>query len=276
MPLARIPASLLLFALAAVIPAAGQQSTPPPPADQEHIIDVMTHYADEYTSKLPNFICDQVTTQFEAGKKSEKWHKGDTLTSKLVFNGGHEQRTLELINNKPVRGDRRPRFHTSFSSEGEFGILLSKIFDPSSRAQFNWVEWDTVGSHRAARIDYSIDVAHSTMELTNFIKAVVPYHGSIYVDPEAGTVWRLTSETTAIPEELQMTSISTVIDYEPRAIEQQSYLLPVTATVVLITNRDKVKNEIAFQNYRKFGAESTITFGSGDGAPPPQPPPPPH
>lgn len=239
----------------------GSQSGPPAPADQDRMIAVMTRYADDYTSKLPNFICEQVTTQFEAGKKSEKWHKGDTITSKLVFNGGREQRTLELVNDKPVRPDHRPRFHTSFSSEGEFGILLSKIFDPASKAKFTWVEWDTIRSHRAARIDYSIDVAHSTMELTNFIKAVVAYHGSVYIDPDAGTVWRVTSATTEIPEEMQMTSVNTVIDYEPRPIEQQTYLLPVSAVVVLVTDRDKVRNEIEFQNYRKFGAESTITFG---------------
>ncbi len=256
--------SLIVFGAGLGSRAAAQQVTAPSPAEQDRMIAVMTRYADDYTSKLPDFICEQVTTEYEAGKKSEKWRKGDTVTSKLVFNGGREQRTLEMVNDKPVRADRRPRLHTSFSTEGEFGILLSKIFDPNSQAKFNWVEWDTIRSHRAARIDYEIDVAHSTMELTNYVKAVVPYHGSVYIDPDAGTVWRVTSATTSIPEELQMISVSTVIDYEPRPIENQNYLLPVSATVILVTDRDKVKNQIEFQNYRKFGAESTITFGSED------------
>ncbi len=264
--------SLIVFVSA----AAGQQSSVPSPDAQDRMISAMTRYADDYTSKLPNFICEQVTTQYEAGKKSEKWHKDVTLTSKLVFNGGREQRTLEMVNNKQVRADHQPRFHSSFSTEGEFGILLSKIFDPASQAKFTWVEWDTIRSHPAARIDYAIDVAHSTMELTNYVKAVVPYHGSVFIDPDAGTVWRVTSATTSIPEELQMISVSTVIDYEPRSIEQQSYLLPVAATVILITDRDKVKNEIDFQNYRKFGAESTITFGSEDANPPANPAQSPH
>ena len=245
----------------------------PPQAEQDRMIAAMTQYADDYTSKLPNFICQQSTTQYSAGKKSDKWHKGDTQTSKLVFNGGREERTLELVNNKPVR-DRRQRFKTSFSSEGEFGILLSKIFDPASAARFTWVQWETIREHKTVRIDYAIDVQHSSMELTNYIKAKVPYHGSVYIDPANGTVWRVTSGTKEIPPELQMTSIATTIDYDSVDIGAQKYLLPVSAAVVLVTDRDQVKNDIHFDSYRKFEAESTITFGpdNGDGGKPPKPP----
>ena len=232
---------------------------PPAQAEQDRMVAAMTQYADDYTNKLPNFICQQSTTQYAAGKKSDKWHKGDTTASKLVFNGGREERTLELVNNKPVR-DRRPRFRTSFSSEGEFGILLSKIFDPASDAKFTWVQWEMVREHKTARIDYAIDLLHSSMELTNYVKAKVPYHGSVYVDPANGTVWRVTSGTTEIPSELQMTSIATTIDYDSVDISAQRYLLPVSATVVLVTDRDQVKNDIHFDKYRKFEAESRIAF----------------
>ncbi len=260
---------LALFAL----PQLQESEGAPPQPEQDRMITAMTQYADDYTSKLPNFICQQSTTQYSAGKKSDKWHKGDMLTSKLVFNGGREERTLELVNNKQVK-DRRQRFKTSFSSEGEFGILLSKIFDPASAAKFSWVQWGTIREHKTARIDYAIDLQHSSMELTNYIKAKVPYHGSVYIDPANGTVWRVTSGTTQIPTELQMTSIATTIDYDSVDIGAQKYLLPVSATVVLVTDRDQVKNDIRFDRYRKFEAESTITFGpnGGDHAKPANPP----
>ena len=255
-----------LVVLAAIAPLTIAQQ-PPPQAEQNRMIAAMTDYANTYTDKLPNFVCQQITTQFAAGKNGNKWHKGDTTSSKLVFNGGREERTLELVNNKAVQGGaRRPRFRTNFSSEGEFGILLSKIFDPASNAQFSWAGWDTAGTHQAAKIDYAIDLQHSSMELVNYIKAKVAYHGSVFIDPAAGTVYRVTSGTTEIPEELQMKSIFTTIDYDPVTIGTQSYLLPVRATVTLVTDRDQVKNEIAFTGYRKFEAESTVSFGSEDGA----------
>lgn len=71
----------------------------------------MHQYAAQYVSNLPNFLCLQVTRQFEAGKKSNRWHQGYTLVAKLSFNQGREERTLDSLNGKPVgpgKASRRP------------------------------------------------------------------------------------------------------------------------------------------------------------------------
>ncbi len=264
-------ATLCLIALgcASLVHARSQDAVAEPApsdAEQQRILEAARQYADDYIAKLPDFVCQQTTFQFQAGRNGKHWHKDDTLTSKLVFNGGREERTLELVNNKRVRYNG-PRVRMPLSTEGEFGLLLNKIFDPASEAKFSWAGWESIKGRRLGKFDYAIDLAHSTLSLTNYIKKTVSYHGSVYVDPVDGFVWRATSTSTEIPEELQMKSIATTVDYDQVKIADQSYLLPVSATISLVTPQDQVRNELQFDSYRKFEAESTISFGPESGEP---------
>jgi hypothetical protein len=45
-------------------------------------------------------------------------------------------------------------------------------------------------------------------------------------------------------------------------IAGRDYLLPVEASVLLDTGSHHVWNRMQFHDYQKFGADSTITFGS--------------
>jgi len=271
-----LPVSLALFGICLPAYAQDSNAAEPAAAEQQRIVEAMRKYAEDYVSNLPNFVCQQVTMQFEGSKNGKHWHKDDTLTSKLVYNHGREERTLQLVNNKPVRPNARPRSGTSLSTEGEFGLLLSRVFEPNSEAKFTWVGWETIRGQRVAKFGYSIDRAHSTLVLTNYIKATVPYHGSIFGDPANGAIWRATSGTTEIPESLQMRSIETTVEYDQVKIGDKNYLLPVSAQVLLITDKDQVRHELHFGDYRKFEAESTITFGGGEESPPTTPQDPKH
>jgi hypothetical protein len=256
---------LLPLCLFVLLPAAAQQDAAPDPATQDRLLEAMEQYGEQYVSGLPNFLCVQVTHQFEAGLNSNRWHKGDTLTSRLSFHDGHEKRTLDLVNGKPADPTKR-QWHTPLISEGEFGILLSRLMDPASDASFTWNRWETVRGKRLAVFDYTVDKEHSTlsMQLSDLAKAVLPYHGSVSVDPETGAVWRVTDAADSdIPLSLQMREIGTVIDYCETSISGKSYLLPCTATVSVTTWDGKVRNELEFQDYRKFEAESVIKFGDG-------------
>ena len=234
----------------------------PDAATQQKILDAMREYAGEYVSNLPNFICKLTTEQFQAGKKSEHWHKGDTLTSTLTFNQGKEHRNLELVNDKPIKPGIK-RWRTPLTTEGEFGILLSNVFGEASAASFQWNGWQAIGDKRLAVFDFSIDQEHSTLRLSrsDLAHAVVPYHGSVYGDAESGVIWRITDGASGLPADLDTQAISTTIDYGPVQIGQGSYMLPTHASVSLEMRDKKVRNDMTFQDYRKFESQSTITFG---------------
>jgi hypothetical protein len=241
----------------------------PSPAEQDKLLESMHNYAAGYVSGLPNFICVQVTRQLEAGKKSDRWHKGDTLVSKLSFNQGREQRVLDSVNGKPLRPGQN-RWRAPLQTEGEFGLLLSRVLGPESEAWFTWSHWETLRGKRLAVFDFSVDKQHSTLSLSlsDLAKAIVPYTGSVYADPETGAVWRITDAATDIPAKLLTRAISTTIDYDEIPVGDKKYLLPAEAVVSLLLETKKVRNELEFHDYRKFEADSAITFG--DPVPPPK------
>jgi hypothetical protein len=242
-------------------------SDAPPPATQDHMLEAMEQYGAQYVASLPNFLCVQVTHQFEAGYSSNRWRKGDTLTSRLSFRDGEEKRTLDLVNGKPADPLKQPR-HTPLTTEGEFGTLLGLIVDPGTDATFTWDRWETVHGKRLAVFDYTVDKEHSTrkMQLRDVAEAVLPYHGSMFIDPDTGAVWRITDAADSdIPPQLQMRQISTVIDYAETQIGGKTYLLPATASVAVVSFTGNIRNDLEFQDYRKFEADSVIKFGDATG-----------
>ena len=236
----------------------------PSAADQQKLLAAMRRYAELYVSNLPNFLCTQVTQQFSTGKNTARWHRGDTLTSRLVFNQGREERRLELVNDKPANG-RATRSHTPLTTEGEFGMLIDSILGPASAASLSWQGWDNVRGKPVAVFSYAINRAHSrlSLSLSDLAREVVPYHGSIYADPVDGTVWRVTNAITDIPPDVRTRSVSTTIEYGETPIGSANYLLPVQASVTLFTGSSNLRNEIQFKNYRKFEADSNIIYRTG-------------
>lgn len=253
--------------------SASPLQAPPNGAEQDKLLDLMHQYAEQYVSKLPNFLCVQLTRQFEAGRKSKHWSEGDTLTSKLSFNQGHEVRSLQLVNGRQVEVWRRPA-RTPLVTEGEFGILLAQVLGDESGAAFLWNRWDDLRGKRVAVFDYAVDRAHSTLSLSlsDLARAVIPYSGSVYADAETGTVLRITDTASEIPAALKTEEISTTVDYEETQIGGSSYILPSHATVSLLLKKKKVLNQMEFQDYRKFEADSAITFGPGASPSPEQTP----
>lgn len=260
-PIGRLTAAGLMVCLGAL----AEQDTAPDASQQERILNAMQSYSEQYVANLPNFICEQVTRQYEAGRKPKGWRQGDTLMYKLLFSKGEEHRNLELVNEKPLRPGMR-RWRVPLHTEGEFGILLANVFSAASDASYTWKGWQIIRGRRVAVFDYSIDAAHSTLRLGlgDLAEAVVPYHGSVYGDPESGAVWRIENAAADLPKKLDTKSIATRIDYDDVAIGGKSYLLPVQASIWLATEVNHIHNELEFRNYRKFEADSVIKYASAE------------
>jgi hypothetical protein len=252
--------------LAAPFAVAWAQEPPPSADEQERLLQSMGSYAEQYIARLPNFICEQVTRQYQAGKKPKSWRKGDTLTFRLLFSGGKEQRNLELVNEKPIRIGMR-RWRAPLSTQGEFGILLANIFASESDATFVWRGWQDLRGRRVAVFDYAIDQAHSTLKLSlvDLAEAVIPYHGSVYGDPQTGAIWRIEDAADDLPKAVDTNSISTTIDYDDVPIGSKQYLLPSHASILATTDASNIRNELEFRNYQKFETDSVIKYASVEG-----------
>jgi hypothetical protein len=245
--------------MAATLPAADLPGVP----EQQRMLDKIRDYASRYLNTLPNFVCARVTEQYDAGKKPEHWKQRDTLTSRLVFNQGREDQTLELVNGKEVR----PGHFISrrLETEGEFGILMSNVLDGNTGAEISWSHWEELRGSRLAVFEYVVDLKHSTLSLgLGGYAQFVPYRGLIYADPTSGEVWRITNSPFDIPDSVATKSITTTIDYGSVDIGNRHFVLPVTASILLDTGHNNVLNKVSFRDYRKFEAESKITFLSSN------------
>ena len=258
---------LLGTTVVSICPSAGETagsgdlSGAPSHVEQDSMLSAMRQYAGQYISHLPNFICSQVTQQFEAGRKMTHWRKGDTLRFRLVYLAGSEARSIESVNNKPPAGRR---WRAPLSTEGEFGTLLGSVFGASTEAAFTWHGWDSIAGRKMAVFDFAVDRAHSTLKLSlsDLAQSVLPYRGSVYADPRTGEVWRISNGAYDIPPEIQTKSISTVIEYGEVPIGGTNYLLPSQASVLVDTGANHIRNEMWFQAYRKFEANSSVTYTS--------------
>ncbi len=232
---------------------------------QEQMLAAARRYAGAYMANLPSFLCTQINQQFEGDKKGKHWRKGDRLTSQLIWDQGREQRTLQSVNDRPL--SNRKVWRAPLTSEGELGNLMDSILGKSSSATFNWRGHATLDGKQVGVFEYEVDQQHSSLRLTlGGVEAVIAFHGLIYVDETGVAIWRITNEADRFPAELRTKSISRSVDYAPILIGATQYVLPVQAIVVLDTGKGNIKNELRFDKYRKFSADSRISFAFESGA----------
>jgi hypothetical protein len=89
-----------------------------------------------------------------------------------------------------------------------------------------------------------------------------PYKGSIWIDQETKRVLKITQKATYFPDNFEFNSAEVTLEYDFVRISGRPVLLPVRSEniICLSTSTDCSRNELNFRNYRKFGAESAITF----------------
>jgi hypothetical protein len=236
-----------------------QPLPPPEAAEQTRVLDAAREYARDYSKKLPNFICTQVTRRYEDPSGLEFWQAQDTVVEKLSFFEQKEEYKLLFVNNKAFTGTRERIGGTV--TRGEFGTRLKETFDPKSAATFEWERWATLRGKRMHVFRYSIPQERSEYSVAYGTSVTVPgYSGLVYIDRETLAVMRLTLEVAQMPAGFPINKILAILDYDFTKVGNQEFVLPLKASTVARMGRGLSKNDVEFRNYNRFGAEATITF----------------
>ncbi len=252
----------------------------PPPSSEEQaaIISQVRDYALNYSKELPDFICTQVTRRYAAPPPGTKyggpagsppsWHALDTLTIKLSYFEQKEDYKLILVNNTITKQDYKTL--GGATSTGDFGSMMKDIFEPSTEARFEWDHWGTLRGRRVMAFAYRVAQSHSQWHITyeRSMDIVPAYHGLIYVDNKTHDIMRVTLAAEDIPETFPVKLTDTVLDYDFQDISGHTFLLPLKATTTMATGDYMTKNDEEFRIYRKYSAESAISFDSADTPPP--------
>jgi VWFA-related protein len=211
-----------------------------------------------YSAKLPNFLCVEVTDRSVDSSGTGRWRRKDSFGELLRYVDSHETRTTLEVNGHPS-SEKRADMHGP-TSLGEFGHLLSLVFQPSSQAEFHWKETDALAGGTVQVFEYRVDRKHDSMELDDSGgKVYAGFHGLAYIDGSTHGVRRITMEPDDLPTNFSIHAASISVDYDYVTVGTHDYLMPVRGTIRLKRGkRESDLNQIVFQDYRRYASQSRI------------------
>ncbi len=238
-------------------------SAPIPPPDsvkQAAIIDAARDYAENYTAKLPNFVCVEVMRRSVARVNGDDYRSLPTVLAKLSYVDGREDYHVYSEGNKFV--DTSMEHIAGPYSRGDFGTILHQLFSADGQADINWDHWATLRGRRMAVFNYSMETAHSGLTISDDVRMVhAGAKGLFYADPNDGTIYRITQTAFDIPSDFSVRSATEMLDYDYQDISGHPFLVPLRAQVAMASDRGKVKLAIEFRSYRRFDTNSDIIYG---------------
>jgi len=253
-----------------------KQAIPPPNSVQEKaILDRMRDYAMNYTLGLPNFICVQVTRRYVqplTGRYKDSEHSAGDILAKVSYNQGQEHYNVFSVNGKYTE-TAIEHIGGGATSTGEFGSMMKEVFAPESEAEFAFDHWGKLRGRVLAAFRYSIDSAHTHYSIDYAAdehddqRIYTAYQGLVYADANTGEIAQIRFEAVNSPPSFPVRQATEILDYDMVDIGGQRYMCPMLARLWMRTADAKTHNVIEFRDYRKFGAETSITYGAV--APPP-------
>jgi hypothetical protein len=232
------------------------------PVEEDPLIKKAKEAAADYTGSLPNFFCRQVTTRYESDHPKEGWQALDVVTADVAYENGRESYKNIKVGNKATD---KPMEEVGGSwSTGEFSSVLEDLFAPETGAVFRRSGQDSIHGRTTIVFKYDVTRERSHWRIIAPSQLYYPaYRGSIWIDRETSRVVRLEMESRNMPLLFPFAKVESATDYDfVRLSSPQAFLLPADAEVLSCEQGSDrcTRNRIEFRNYRKFGAESDITF----------------
>ncbi len=252
-------------------PPAAKPTGPPPPdsMEQAEALAAMKEYALNYTAKLPNYLCVQITRRHYDPKDPRYRSGGDVIQEQLSFNDRKESYVVQMYNGQSVKNLSHDRLG-GVRSSGEFGSMLHNIFNPENEAKFDWDHWGTLRGRLMYVFAYRMEKDHgySMRDEEAHKEYTSAYTGLVYADKETKEIQRITLKTVEIPSDFTIKDVELKLDYTPTTISGHVYTLPFHYQLDSMDVHGKSNNEADFKMYQVYGADTTITFVD-DSTPPP-------
>lgn len=251
-------------------PLAALPPRPPPDSiEQAAVLAAMKDYALNYTAKLPNYLCVQITRRHYDPKDPRYRGGGTVIQEQLSFYEQKETYTVQAINGQSVHNISHDQLG-GVRSSGEFGSMLHNIFDPEDNAQFDWDHWGTLRARPMYVFAYRIEKDHgySMRDDESKKEYTSAYTGLVYADQETKEIERITLKTVEIPRDFPIRDVALTLDYKPTTIAGQVFTLPYHYELDSDDVHGQAKNEAEFKMYQVYSADTTITFGDDSGPTP--------
>jgi hypothetical protein len=254
--------AFVLALLAFSLPAASQTDlADPDSAEQKNILSDAAEYALNHEMNLPNFFCTQTTQRFEDAFGKGNWRSVDLIVERLTYFEHREEYKVFMVNGRP--SNLAHEALGGATSSGEFGSVLKGIFWPESNTQFTWERFFTLRGRKMHVYSYRVSASRSDYHIVvplEKIDLVTAYHGLIFIDTRTHAVHRITLHADGVPAGFPVEDVSLALDYDYTRIGAADYLLPLEFELRSRERNWLIKNDVTYSDYRKFTADSSITF----------------
>jgi hypothetical protein len=237
-------------------------------------------------SSMPDFVVKQLINRAEAYGNKKNWKTLDNLTVAVSFRLSEGERYKLLAINGVTVQDPTERdsykLSTGMTSAGEFVITLTSLFNIENKADFKLSSTDIIRGHRT--IVYEYELKNPTWKITlGTDKTNIGHRGRVWIDREKRRVLRIESFGINVPKDFPLIAVTRIVDYDWVTINEQKYLLPISAESELstpyvdvrtvietdeygrsvptqVTNKTtlQTRNFIRFRGYQKYGSELRI------------------
>lgn len=236
-------------------------AAPHPPGPDDDIIGAARDAADHLTDGLPNFIVQQNTTRYFSRTLPPEWQVLDVVTAEVTSVGGKEDYRNIQVNGRP---SRKPIEKTGAWSTGEFQTTLASLLNPYTAAAFHKNKDDILHGRPAYTYNFSVQQQNSDWDIhaPDGSKVTPAYSGTVWIDKETHNVTRIEEQTAALPDSFPFDKAESVVEYGFIPIDGKTFPLPAHSEILTCQRGTTIctKNEINFQNYRRFSSDSNITF----------------
>ena len=233
----------------------------PAPDELKLVLADATKYAQDYVDSLPNFMCEKVTNRLVAKGGRADWRQKDKITERLVYFEHEEKRNLLELERDGQKIHESNALGYGVTSFGEFGAALKGIFQPSSKADFQWKQSGLLGEGKVQVFDYRVARENSSFDVQFNANVTVTagFHGQVFIDSATHSVCRITQVADNLPDNARIRATSISVDYDYASINNHEYLVPFSAQVVVGLGRGETDlNEIEFRKFRRYGSNAKI------------------
>jgi len=231
-------------------------------SSDDPVIEKAREAAWEFSGGLPNFFCQQITTRYQSDHPKTGWDALDIVTADVAYENGQESYKNIKVGNKVVNKNMEDIEGTR--STGEFASILIDLLSPDTAAVFRRTGSDTIHGRSTWVYKFDVQREHSHWRVEAAAQLYYPaYSGSIWIDKQSARVMRIEQQARSMPLLFPFDTTESATEYDfIRLATPESFLLPVDAEVLSCVRGSSVcaRNRIEFRNYRKFGAESSVTF----------------
>jgi hypothetical protein len=215
---------------------------------------------DDVYSSLQSFVCNEQINRFKGSMNGQTAHPLDTVTAKLSFERGVEQYSNVQQNNHP-----RPGLSSlpGAWSEGEFGTLLLQTQQLLTTQQVDFDSFADVRGEQTALYHFDVAADDSPWDLTVAGHHYrLPFRTNVWISVNTGEILKIERATLSIASETRISEIQWGITLDHVAINGKTWLLPATGSYAVLYNESHHRewNQIAFTDYKRYGAETALKF----------------